>query len=375
MESQIRLGRVFGIPIGLHYSWIIIALLLTFSLADRFGRSGTGWSGTTAWLSALAASALFFASILVHELAHALVARARGVPVRSISLFALGGVTRMDRDAADPKTEFWMGIVGPLTSVALGALALGAAWLAGWRGGDPGQPLAAVAMWLGYINLVLGVFNLIPAFPLDGGRVLRALVWWSTRDPFRATRLVSRIGQLVGFGFIVLGLSRFFGGAGFGALWLAFIGWFVIEAAQASYAQVTAEEALRGVRVRDLMSRDVPMVDGRVDVRTFVEQFLARTGRRLFIVRDHGQATGLVTPHQVKELEGERWAETPVEAVMRPLSDARVLPPDASAREALEIMSREDLNQLPVIRDGRVEGVVSRAHIVQALQTRAELAM
>ena len=216
----------------------------------------------------------FFAALVGHELSHAVVARARGVPVRSITLFALGGVASTEKEAVDPTTEFVMGLVGPVTSAAIGAACLTLAWALGWTPREsPAFPPVAMLVWLGYINLALALFNMIPGFPLDGGRVLRAIVWGITGNASRATRLA----------------------AGVGGLWLAFIGWFLLEAARASTAQVEVAEGLRGVRVRDVMARDCPAVDGHMTLQNFAEAHLLRTGRRCFVVVDDGTIAGLIT--------------------------------------------------------------------------------
>ncbi len=378
MKAQIKLGRIFGIEIGLHYSWLIIALLITLSLAGHFKMMNPEWGAGTVWVTALVTALLFFAAIVVHELSHAAVAKARGLPVRSITLFALGGMALIEKEAEDAKTEFWMGIVGPITSAVIGAGCLALAWAMGWTPEKEGMmtastPFVALLIWLGYINIALAIFNMIPGFPLDGGRVLRAIVWWITGDASRATRIAAQVGQVVAFGFIVWGILRFFGGAGLGGLWIAFIGWFLLDASRASYAQVVTAENLRGVRVGDVMARDCPRVDGRSNLQTFVDEHLLRTGRRCFIVEEDGQIIGLITSHEVKDIERQKWPYTTVDDVMRPLDQLHTITADTPVAEALERMGREDVNQLPVVRDGRLSGVVSRGHILRMLQTRAEL--
>jgi predicted transcriptional regulator len=230
-------------------------------------------------------------------------------------------------------------------------------------------------VWLGYINISLAIFNMIPGFPLDGGRVLRAIIWWITGQADRSTRIAAQIGQLVAFGFIALGLIRFFGGAGFGGLWIAFIGWFLLTAARASHAQVGIAESLRGLRVRDVMESDCPAVDGRSNLQTLVDDYLLRTGRRCLVVIENGRVAGLITPHEIKQVDRARWPYTTVDSVMRPLEQLRTVAPDSPVAEALEAMGREDVNQLPVVSDGRLEGIISRGHVLQLLQTRAELSM
>jgi Zn-dependent protease/predicted transcriptional regulator len=376
MQAQIRLGRLFGVEIGLHYSWFIIALLIMLSLGGHFYALHPEWGGGVIWTLAILTGLLFFVSLVLHELSHALVAQARGLPVHSITLFALGGVARIEREAADPSTEFWMGIVGPITSAVIGFACLGLSWALGWTPtATPVEPLIAMLVWLGYINIVLAIFNMIPGFPLDGGRILRAIIWWTTGNAARSTRIAARVGQLVALAFIAVGILRFFGGAGFGGLWIAFIGWFLLEAAGSSYAQVETVEGLRGVRVSDVMSRDCPTVERHTPLQTFVEEDLLRTGQRCFVVVDDGTIAGIITPSEVKETPRERWMQTTVAEVMRPLQQLKTITPDTPAAEALETMGRDDVNQLPVTSNGHLEGVISRGNIVRFLQTRAELNM
>jgi Zn-dependent protease/predicted transcriptional regulator len=376
VHAHIKLGRILGVQVGLHYSWFIIAALITFSLAARFGATNPRWGGALVWGAASVAALAFFASLLVHELSHAAVARARGVPVKGITLFALGGVAQIEKDTGDPKTEFWMGLAGPAMSALIGAVCLGLARVTGWEAAtDPATPLPAMWMWLGYINLVLAAFNLIPGFPLDGGRILRAAVWWRTGDRLRATRVAASAGTAVAFGLIFYGVWQAFGGAGFGGLWLAVIGWFLLEASRASYAQAAAGDLLRDLRVRDLMSEECGRVDRHVRLRDFVDDYLLRTGRRCFFVQEDGHLRGLVTPHEVKAVDKERWPALTVADVMRPVGDVQSLDPDAPASDALEMLARANVNQVPVVEDGRLQGSVTRGHVLEVLRTRAELSM
>jgi Zn-dependent protease/predicted transcriptional regulator len=374
MRAHIKLGRIFGIAIGLHYSWIIIALLVTLSLRSQFATVHPDWSDAVTWTIAIITGLLFFVSILLHELSHAAVAKLRGLPVRAITLFALGGVAQIEKDAADAKTEFWMGIIGPIASVVIGVVCLGLSFLLGWNlAGEPNGPIAAMFMWLGVINIALAIFNMIPGFPLDGGRVLRAIVWWITGDANRSTRIASVVGQFVAFVFIMIGIWRFFSGAGFGGLWLAFIGWFLLDAARASGAQVEITERLNGVRVGDVMSQQFPVIDGNSNLQTFVQEHLLPTGHRCFVVLEQGRPAGIITPHEVKTLDRSRWSYTTVSDVMRSLDSMQTVGPERPVAEALEVMGREDVNQIPVVQQGNLAGMISRGHILRVLQTRAEL--
>lgn len=374
MKAHIKLGRIFGIAIGLHYSWIIIALLVTLSLHSQFAIDHPNWDASTTWVIAIITGLLFFVSIVLHELSHAAVAKLRGIPVRAITLFALGGVAQIEKDAADAKSEFWMGIIGPIASIVIGIVCLLLAWLFGWNfAAEAASPAAAMFMWLGFINIALAVFNLIPGFPLDGGRVLRAIVWWITGDGNRSTRIAAGVGQFVAFVFIMLGIWRFFSGAGFGGLWIAFIGWFLLDAARASGAQVEITERLSGVRVGDVMAQQFPTVDANVNLEMFVQGHLVPTGHRCFVVTEQGTPAGIITPHEVNAIERARWPYTTVGDVMRSLESLRTVSPERPLAEALEIMGRDDINQLPVVQKGRLAGIISRGHILRVLQTRAEL--
>ena len=370
MRSQIKLGRIFGIEIGLHYSWFLIALLIVFSLYSQFHTSNPEWGSGVIVSLAVATAILFFVSLLLHELAHSIVATANGLPVKEITLFALGGVSQIEKNPTSAKLEFWMAFVGPLTSAVIGGICLVAARV---FGGASSSPWMAMLLWLGYINLSLAVFNLIPGYPLDGGRVLRAIIWWNSGDADGSTRAAAKVGQAVAFAFIAFGIFRFFGGAGFGGLWIAFIGWFLLQAARESYVQVGLAHALEGVRVADIMTQDCPMVDGSLNLQNFVEQELLRTGRRCYTVVEKGELTGLITPHEIKQIDRARWPYMTLRDVMRPIRDVRSVAPDASLKSALEVMSREDVNQLPVVSNGHLDGMVSRTQLFTYLQTHAEL--
>ena len=375
MQAQVKLGRVFGISIGLHYSWIIIATLIVFSLGEQFHFVHRDWSEGVIWGTAVLTGLLFFVCILLHELGHSVVAQSRGIRVPSIVLFALGGVSQMERESPDAKTEFWMALAGPLVSFALGFICLGSAYALGWRGPSSraGSPLMEMLGWLGVINFTLGAFNLIPAYPLDGGRVFRAAAWWETHSLERATRIAANVGQVFAFLFILIGLWQFFHGQGFGGLWMAFIGWFLLDAARSSRVQVELTQALAGIKVRDVMERNCQVIDATTNLQTLVDEYLLRTGQRCFIVQKDGLLTGLITPADISRVERRMWPLTTVEQAMRPHAQLRVVSPEAPVMQALETMAREDINQLPVVSNGHLEGVLSRAHLLEILRTRAEL--
>jgi CBS domain-containing protein len=228
-------------------------------------------------------------------------------------------------------------------------------------------------MWLGYINIGLAIFNMIPGFPLDGGRVLRGAIWWITGNVKRATTIAARVGQFIAFAMIIYGVMQFFRGTGINGLWMTFIGWFLLSASRESYAQMVISEGLRGLRVADVMSRDFPIVDANSNLQTFAEENLTRTGRRFWVVTLNGQPEGIITPSEISSVSRNRWPYTTVADVMRPLDATRTVNPNTPLTEALEVMARQDLNQLPVVSEKGLTGLISRAHILQLIQTRAEL--
>jgi Zn-dependent protease len=369
VRSQIKLGRIGGIEIGLHYSWFVIALLIAFSLASHFHFVNPAWKPVSIWAVALITSVLFFVTLVLHELAHSLVARSRGLTVRAITLFALGGISQIDSEAPDAKSEFWIAIVGPLTSFLIGVLCIGIAAALGWTPGiEPRNPVPAVLVWLGYINIGLAAFNMIPGYPLDGGRVLRSVAWWITHSMERATRIAATNGQVVAFLFILYGIFRFFVGARFGGLWIAFIGWFLLDAARSSYAQVDLMAGLRGHRVADLMERDCTSVPAYLGVRDFVDEYLPHSSGRCFVVMQDQQPVGVVAANDVRRVSRDQWPQTSLQGMMRPLNKMPAVPPEMPVVEALELMTRERVNELAVVSSGRLEGIFSRNQISRFLK-------
>ncbi|MFN6963243.1 MAG: site-2 protease family protein [Pyrinomonadaceae bacterium] len=374
MNAQIRLGKIFGIEIGLHYSWLIIAFLIVFSLSQYFSESHPGWSGTTIWTMSILTAILFFSAIVVHELSHAAVAKRSDLPVKAITLFALGGVAQIENEPASPKTEFWLGIIGPLTSAFIGLACFAAAMLLGWPPmTEPQTPPLAVLVWLAYVNFALAIFNMIPGYPMDGGRVLRAVIWGISGSADTATRAAARAGQGLAFGFIFLGIYLFFSGSGFGGLWLAFIGWFLLSAAKASYLQVEFSQSLRDVTAGDLMLTHCAVLDANTSLQSVIEDHILKSGQRCFMVAENGRPVGLITPNEIAAVERRLWPFKTASDAMRPLESLFVVGPETPAIEALEIIGRENVNQLPVVKDGRLLGILSRDNLINYLTTRKEL--
>ncbi len=369
MRSHLKLGRIAGIEIGLHYSWFIIAFLIAFSLASHFHQLQPGWGEPVIWFAAIVTSILFFVALLLHELAHSLVAKSRGLRVRAITLFALGGVSQIESEASDAKSEFWIAIVGPLTSLVIGGALIAIAKFTGAvQGAEARSPVAAILLWLGYINVALAVFNMIPGYPLDGGRVLRAIIWWFNKKAQRSTILSAQVGQVVAVLFILYGLFRFFVGANFGGLWLAFIGWFLLDAARSTYVQAGVVVGLRDHSVSELMQRDCGTVKAYISVRDFVDQFLLHSASRCFLVTRDQEVIGIVSAADTARIPRENWEQTSVQSIMRPIEQLRSVSPEMPALKALELMARENVNQLAVMSNGNLQGIFSRAQVLQFLQ-------
>src|ERR1041385_3944511 len=375
MRPSIRLGRIFGIEIGLHYSWFLIAVLIVLSLAGHFHIVNGQWTEGVRWSLAVVTALLFFASILAHELSHAAVARAHGIPVRSITLFALGGVANMEKESSDAASEFWMAVAGPFASIVVGLFFLAIARAAGWQPetGTPPSPLWAGLVWLGYINVALALFNMIPGYPLDGGRVLRAIAWGISHDLVRATKIVAIVGQVIATGFIIFGLFRFFFAGSFGGLWLAFIGRFMSEAAAASQSGIKVSAALAHVRAGDVMSRDWLAVDGNINLLNFAEEYLLRTGRRCFIVLQNGRQWGLATVGDLKRIARNRWPFMTIADIAHSLDQMPSVSPETPMSQVVDLMARNELMQLPVISNRELVGVISRSDVLQLMQTQQEL--
>jgi Zn-dependent protease len=380
--TGIPLGRIFGIRLVIDWSWIFIFLLVTWNLAAGvIEPSQPGWGDGFAIVLAVIASLLFFASILAHELAHSLVARRFGLPIRDITLNLFGGVSTIQREPPSPRAEFLIAIVGPLTSIVLGLIFLLLGGLSLNAVQHPTttlsrlNPISALLLWLGPINILVGLFNLIPGFPLDGGRVLRSIIWAATGNLRRATHWASWVGQAIAIVFIVTGIAMAFGtrvpvfGTGVvGGLWLAFIGLFLNNASVQSYQQVVIQDLLTNVPVAALMHRPVPTVQSNAPIASLVHDHLMGTDDHAFPVLEGDRLVGIVCLHDVRKVPKEAWNTTPVSAVMTPGSRLAVTSPRDDARSALETLEARGVNQLPVVENGQVVGMLRRRDILTWLQ-------
>lgn len=371
MPGSIRLGKIAGIEIDINYSWIIILVLITWSLATQFMVIYPGWGTVTYWIVGLIAAILLFVSVLLHELAHSLVARSRGLPVKSITLFIFGGVSNIEREPQSPGTEFWMAIVGPITSIVIGIIA----FLLYLPVGLTRSPVAAILNYLAIANILLGVFNLIPGFPLDGGRVLRSIVWKITGNLRRATRIAAGVGQFVAFLFILVGIWIFFGGNIIGGIWIGFIGWFLLNAARTADSQIMLESIFKGVTVREVMNPNPVTVPANISLQRLVDEYFLPQGLRSALVVQGDQLAGLITLSDIRHISRDQWAQTPVGMTMIPLERLHAISPTQNLNDVLPIMTSNDVNQLPVVQDGRVIGVLSRDAIMRFIEVRRGLGL
>ncbi|MFL5663614.1 MAG: site-2 protease family protein [Ktedonobacteraceae bacterium] len=372
MAGSIRLFKIAGINIDINFSWIIILVLLTWSLATGwFSVLYPGWSTATYWLVSLISALLLFVSVLLHELAHSLVARMRGLSVKSITLFIFGGVSNIEQEPTSPGIEFQMAFVGPLVSLLIGGIAyLLSLPLRGFN-----SPLTAILSYLAVTNVLIGIFNLIPGFPLDGGRVLRSIIWKATGSLQRATRAATILGQVIAYLFILWGIWLFFGGTVFNGIWIGFIGWFLLVSAQSANSQTMLQSTLRGVTVGEVMNPTPITVPANISLQKLVDDYFLPRGLRSALVIQDDQLAGLITLGDIRHVPREQWELVPVGHVMIPLNRLHVVSPQQDLNDVLPLMVGQDVNQLPVMQNGRLVGLLSRDAIMRYLEVRRSLGL
>jgi len=389
VSHGVRLGRVAGVEIGLDWSLLIIFGLIAVMLAEgAFPAWHPDWTAAIAWGTAVAAATLFFLSVLLHELSHALVGRRVGVSIRRITLFMFGGMAHMEGEPPSWRAELVMALVGPLTSFVLGLvfLLLAAASLGGkmvgvngaWDALPTAGPLPTLLLWLGPVNIILAVFNLVPGFPLDGGRALRAILWGVSGDMVSATRWASRGGQAFAWLLILAGIGMIFGlrvpvfgGGLINGLWLAFIGWFLNNAALASYRQLLVRESLEHVPVSRLMQTRLTAVPPELSLASLVDDVMSPSGQRAFPVEDDGRLLGVVFVGDLNRVDRRAWHQTAVRSVMIPAESLITIGPARDAMEALGTLGEYNVNQLAVVENGRLLGLLRREDLLAWLAVHA----
>ncbi len=369
LRSSFRLFTVMGIEVGVHVSWLIIFGLVTWSLGvGYFPTLLPDLSDTAALALGAIAAVLLFGSVLLHELAHSFVARWRGLDARSITLFLFGGVSNLGGEAKQPSTEFLVAIVGPLSSAAIAAVAFAAANLLG-----SDSPAGVTAGYLAFVNLLLAGFNLLPGFPLDGGRVLRAIVWNATNSLRRGTEVAAMVGRFVAYGLVFWGVIRVLNGELFAGLWIGAIGWFLNSAASASVGQVILDQRLAGLRVRDVLRSDTTAVAPGTTVAEVIEAVILPGSRRATAVVD-GRLVGIVTLGDVGKVPAEARGSTTVAEIMGGRDGLVTVTPTDTLRRAMDALAEGDYEQLPVVDpSGHLLGLLTRADILRVLQIREVL--
>lgn len=371
ITKRFRICSLLGFPIYLDLSWFAIAILISWSLATGvFPQQVEGLTGATYWTMGVAGAIGLFASILAHELGHAVVARRFDLHMRSITLFIFGGVAEMSEEPPSAKSEFYVAIAGPIVSIfiAVGCLAIGTV-----GGHVMPDPAAAVISYLGMINGILVVFNMIPAFPLDGGRVLRSILWHVKGNLRWATRISASIGSGFGLLLIVFGLMNLLAGNVVGAIWQALIGMFLRNAAQSSYQHVLVRQALEGEPIARFMQPDVVTVDPSLSVETLVEDYVYRTHHKMFPVTDNGRLLGCVTTRDVQQVPRNEWATTTVASISRECEKDNTIAPTSDAMQALAKMSQAGVSRMMVVDNERLVGLLSLSDLLKFIALKIEL--
>ncbi len=365
----IPIGRIFGLDIRIDTSWLIIFALVGISMYGSFAQSFPEIRPAILWTAALATTAVFFFCLLLHEISHSVVARTKGVEVTGITLFMFGGVSQLRDEPRRPSDEFTIAVVGPVTSAVLGLLFLTLRQIF-----SPASLAFEAFGWLGRINVALAIFNLLPGFPLDGGRMLRAAVWGATKDLRMATKVASFMGSVIAFGLVGLGiLMVLLGGRFIEGLWFGLIGWFLLVAARSSVTQVELKDSLTRLRVRQAMRSGCPEVPENLSLDQFVDDHVFRGSHKCFFVTDGGILRGLVTLDEVRRVNRDEWPRTSVRDVMVPFTSIKSVAPTDSLLAATELMNEGSLNQLPVVEDDRVVGMITRNDIFRVVAKFLEL--
>ena len=364
MGSSIKLGRVFGIEIGVHWSWIFIFAIVTWSFATSiFGEFYPEWTDAQRWIGGAFVALIFFLSVLAHELSHAVVSNRNGLPVKTITLFVFGGVANLTKEPESPGLEFRIAIVGPAMSLTIGAL-FAALWFAVRPLNDG---IAGICANLAVINASL------PGFPLDGGRVFRSIVWHRNKNRLRATRTAARAGEWIAYGIMGIGVLYTVLGSPVNGIWFLLIGLFLRSASAASYQQLVVETTLAGIPVRDVMQTAVASVPPDLSVEELVQEHVLRRNARCFAVIAAGDFAGLVTLSDIRKLPRDQWPTTSVYRAMTPASRLHSVGPEESLAKVLQMMAMFDVNQLPVIYGRELVGMLNRADVLRFIQVRQEI--
>jgi len=370
--KQIRLFKLLGFEVKLDFSWFILAILITWSLAKGFfPQYFKDLPNATYWWMGVAGTLGLLISIVLHELSHSLVARRYGIPMKGITLFIFGGVAEMEEEPPSPKAEFLMAVVGPLASILIALLSY-QIYILGKKFGWP-VPVNGIFLYLGIINMVLAIFNLLPGFPLDGGRMLRSALWYWKKNLRWATRVSSQIGAAFGLGLIILGVVSFIFGNIIGGIWWVLIGFFLRNASQMSYKQLFIRKALEGEHVSRFMKTDLITVSASMPIEELVEDYFYKHHFKMYPVLDNSKLIGFVNTHMVKEIPKENWKLRKVGEIASACSDENCVRPDADAMDALSKMSRSGNSRLLVLEDGELVGILTLKDMMTFLSMKMDI--
>ncbi|HNM78294.1 MAG TPA: site-2 protease family protein [Tepidiformaceae bacterium] len=370
MGRAYRVARIAGIDIEIHPSWLLILGFVAWSLSDAFFPDHyESWSTFAYWAVGISSAVLLFVTVLIHEMAHALVARHRGLPVPRITLFIFGGMSHMSRQPATAGEEFQIAAAGPATSILIALVSAGL----GFAFREMSEKAEAILFYLAFVNLALGIFNILPGFPLDGGRVLRSIAWKRSGSFRQATRVASSVGEMFGYGLIVAGFFILLAGGLLDGLWLAFIGWFLLGAARGEAANLQLEGVLRRLTARDVMQAEFPSVTPGTPVSEIVHDYMVGKGERAVMVANDGAVLGVITVSDVRRVPRDSWAQVPAQRIMTPRSNVITVNAAQPAVEVLVLLGEKGLNQVPVLEDGRMVGLVTRRELMDRIQLAERL--
>ncbi len=370
MRSSLSLGKIYGIPIRLHFTWFFVFVLITASLiALPISGDYVLWYRI---VSGIIGSLLLFTSIVTHELAHSIVATKNNIPVKDITLFVFGGVSHITKEASRPTTEILIAVVGPLTSIVIAGVFHGIYLLL--SSANANELITTIVRGLAFLNALMAMFNLIPGFPLDGGRIFRSVIWLRTGNYIRATRIAVTSGRIVGYTFVAGGIVfMFVTGEWIVGLWLAFVGWFLEVSATISYRETLLRNAIQGLSAKEVMVSDYPVVSNKLSLSQLIQDYMLSKGHHSFIVTTDDKLKGLITLKNIKAVPKDKWSTTPVEDIMIPSDKLIVARPDNDVLTLVERMEEENIQQVPVVENGSVVGLIKRENLLKLPRIRSGL--
>ncbi len=362
-KNQIRMGSIYGIPLTFDFSWFLVLFFITWILAGSyFPNEYKGWSKIYYWAVGAATAFFFFLSVLLHEIGHSIAAKKYNYKVKKVKLFIFGGISEIPEEPKNPKEEFVISVAGPAVTFLLALIFYGLAFLT-----KNNVHLYALFHYLGLINLLLGIFNILPGFPLDGGRILRAIIWHKKKDFDKATQITAGIGRVFGFIVISIGFFEIMAGYFIDGVWLSFIGWFLESAAFAQLQKEKISKYFEGHTVEEAMSKSYGLVPADTTISEFIQNDILIRHRRAFIVEDKGKNIGLLTIHDIKKIPQDKWETATVTDVMKPLNEVKIVDINYPLEEALKEMNLDGVNQMPVMEENKIVGMLNRESILSFL--------